>query len=106
LDVDEVLALSIASANRDQEVWGVGADVFRPERFADPSAVPSHLGFGLGAHFCAGAALARMSARYGLQALLAATSDLALDPAWRYEKVRYHGILRPKTLMVTFDAHS
>jgi cytochrome P450 len=51
--------LAYASANRDQEHWGPTAEQFDITR-ADAA---SHLGFGVGEHFCMGAALARREAR-------------------------------------------
>jgi len=51
--------LSSASASRDEDVWG-DPDVFRPTRFTEPGA-PKLLSFGSGAHYCLGAALARMT---------------------------------------------
>ncbi|MDJ0866776.1 MAG: cytochrome P450 [Myxococcota bacterium] len=59
-----IVDLVMASANRD------------PERFAEPGRLDlqrpdnRHLSFGLGAHFCLGAALARLEARIALRALL------------------------------------
>jgi cytochrome P450 len=102
--VDEVLGLSIASGNRDGAEWGADADQFVVSRFADSNSVPGHFGFGLGAHFCVGAALARLSARHGLNALLDATENLRLDDGWTYEKVPYHAVLRPRSLPVRFQA--
>lgn len=92
----------IGSGNRDPDAWD--ADRFRPERFTDGSRLPNHLGFGLGAHFCVGAALARMSASHGLMALLDATTDRQLEPGWGYDKVPYHAIQRPRTLSVRLTA--
>jgi cytochrome P450 len=57
-DRDGVL-LAYASANRDEEHWGPTAEQFDITR-ADAA---SHLGFGVGEHFCMGAALARREAR-------------------------------------------
>ena len=59
-----IVDLVMASANRD------------PERFREPGRLDlqrpdnRHLSFGLGAHFCLGAALARLEARIALRALL------------------------------------
>lgn len=53
------LLLAYASANRDEEHWGPTAEQFDITR-ADAS---GHLGFGVGEHFCMGAALARREAR-------------------------------------------
>lgn len=55
-----------ASANRDEAVWGPDDDVPRPER--RPPA--PHLSFGMGLHFCVGAALSRMELAVALDALL------------------------------------
>jgi cytochrome P450 len=59
-----VIAL-IGSANRDERQWGATAaelDVTRDTQ--------GHLAFGLGNHFCLGAALARLEGRIALGALL------------------------------------
>lgn len=55
--------LAYASANRDEEHWGPTAEQFDITR-ADAA---SHLGFGVGEHFCMGAALARREARLLLE---------------------------------------
>ena len=53
------LLLAYASANRDAEHWGPTAEQFDVHR---PDAA-GHVGFGVGEHFCMGAALARREAR-------------------------------------------
>jgi cytochrome P450 len=55
----------IGSANRDPARWGPDAETFDLDR-----ATSGHLGFGLGAHFCLGAALARLEADAALRSLL------------------------------------
>ena len=61
---DPVLML-YASANRDERQFGAAADRF------DVGRKPNHhVGFGFGAHFCIGAALARIEARVLLEELL------------------------------------
>ncbi len=55
--------LAYASANRDQDHWGPTAERFDITR-ADAA---GHLGFGVGEHFCMGAALARREARLLLE---------------------------------------
>ncbi|OBH95868.1 cytochrome P450 [Mycobacterium sp. E2733] len=51
--------LAYASANRDQDHWGPTAERFDITRVD----AAGHLGFGVGEHFCMGAALARREAR-------------------------------------------
>ncbi len=55
--------LAYASANRDQEHWGPTAEQFDIHRHD----AANHLGFGVGEHFCMGAALARREARLLLE---------------------------------------
>ncbi|CAM2796838.1 cytochrome P450 [Mycobacterium intermedium] len=55
--------LAYASANRDQDHWGPTAERFEITR----EDAASHLGFGVGEHFCMGAALARREARLLLE---------------------------------------
>jgi len=61
---DPVLML-YASANRDEVVFGPSGDRFESARDPNP-----HLAFGFGAHFCIGAALARLEGRIVLEELL------------------------------------
>jgi cytochrome P450 len=85
IPADAPVKLAFFAANRDP------AQFTDPDRF-DPARTPNrHLGFGLGAHFCLGAHLARIQARQALQAVLERLPDLHLDPdrppAQRYLKV-------------------
>ncbi len=66
---DDTVYLSIASANRDPDVFE-HADTFGIGR---PPAPRSHLSLGVGAHFCLGAALARLE----LGSLFAAVAEIA-----------------------------
>jgi cytochrome P450 len=62
----DYLCMLYASANRDEEIFGVDAarfDVRRP-------AHPVHLAFGFGEHVCLGASLARLEARIFVEELL------------------------------------
>jgi cytochrome P450 family 142 subfamily A polypeptide 1 len=58
------------SANRDPEFYGADADRFRIDRGA------SHLGFGIGTHFCLGANLARMEMRVVFSELMRRLPDM------------------------------
>jgi len=91
--------LSTASANRQAAVWG-DPDVVRPQRWSDPS-VPKLLSFGSGAHYCLGAALARMTLEEVVGGW-AATSD-RLRPAVDLEQVEWRNVLgrSPASLCVT-----
>lgn len=70
---DPVLLL-YAAANRDHEVFGADADTFRVDRRPNPQ-----LAFGFGAHFCIGAALARIEGRVLLEEAIARWE--AIEPA-------------------------
>jgi cytochrome P450 len=67
--------LRYAAANRDEAVFEDG-EVFKVER---PNA-KEHLGFGMGIHYCPGAALAREEARIGIETLLDRLPNLRLAP--------------------------
>jgi cytochrome P450 len=72
--------VSIGAANHDPAVF---ADPERLDVGRDPN---PHLAFGFGAHFCMGAALARLEARAAFRGLLARFPKLALvdeTPAYR-----------------------
>jgi cytochrome P450 len=62
---DGIVTLLAGSANRDPGHWGEDAEAFDLDRNT-----AGHLGFGLGIHFCIGAALARMEAQVALEELL------------------------------------
>ncbi|MGQ0846672.1 MAG: cytochrome P450 [Sporichthyaceae bacterium] len=67
------LALLLAGANRDPSVFE-NPDVFDVRR----ANAREHVGFGLGAHFCVGAALARMEGEVVLRRLFERFEDLAV----------------------------
>lgn len=70
---DPVLML-YASADRDRETFGPTADQLDVARDPNP-----HMAFGFGAHFCLGAALARLEGRVVLEELLSRVSTI--EPA-------------------------
>jgi len=70
--------LCFASANRDAAEFD-DAEHFRLDRGRDIA--KHHLSFGFGAHFCPGAALARLEARVTLGLLVERLPDLRLDGA-------------------------
>lgn len=72
-----------ASANRDEREWEA-PDTFDITRDAGP-----HLGFGQGAHACAGQALARLEATAFLRALMARVKRLepAGAPTWIHNNI-------------------
>jgi cytochrome P450 len=84
------LLMAYASANRDVDHWGPTAEDFDITR----SDAAGHVGFGVGEHFCMGAALARREARFVLAEVLR-----------RAKGVRVTGqrIKRESTLVNTFD---
>jgi cytochrome P450 len=73
-----LLHVRFASANRDERVWGPDTDAVR----LDGRQPATHLAFGLGLHFCVGAALSRLELDLALNALLDRFADWRLaDPA-------------------------
>ena len=72
-----------ASANRDELEWD------RPEVFDVTRDAGRHLGFGQGAHACAGQALARLEASEFLTALIARVARLELTgtPEWALNNI-------------------
>lgn len=90
------VALVLGAANRDPEVF---ADPHRLDLRRSPN---PHLSFGAGAHYCLGAALARMEGRIALPALLSALPDLR--PVDRRPRHRSSLVIRGfRHLAVTHD---
>ena len=93
---DSVLLL-IGAANHDEREFGPTAEEFdvfrRPDR---------HLGFGYGAHFCLGAALARMEGKVALEEILRRIPDYEVA---HDAKVRFHSsnVTGWRSLPVTFS---
>jgi cytochrome P450 len=67
--------LLIGSANRDRREFD------DPDRFDVRRVIKRHIAFGYGAHFCLGAALARLEARLALAGTLARFPRWDIDPA-------------------------
>jgi len=82
--------MSYTSANRDEAAFGPSADTFDVRRSPNPQ-----IAFGFGAHFCLGAALARLEVRILLEEMLDrfATLELA-GPVVRLPNVAIAGIGR------------
>ncbi len=78
---DSVLLL-IGAANHDEREFGPTAEEFDVHRTPD-----RHLGFGYGAHFCLGAALARMEGKVAIEEFLRRMPDYEVD---HDAKVRFH----------------
>jgi pentalenic acid synthase len=72
----EFVYIALSSANRDEDVFQ-NADVYDMHR----SGVRNHMGFGMGAHSCAGASLARLEAKTAIIALLERLPQLSLSDA-------------------------
>lgn len=81
------VALILAAANRDTEVWD-NSDKFLPER-----KVKAHTSFGAGIHFCIGAPLARLELAVGLSTLFQRHPKMSLVGTPRYaDKYHFHGL--------------
>lgn len=74
IEPGEPIALLYASANRDEAVFE-HSDQFILNR----ENIKEHLAFGRGAHYCAGAALARLELQVMLEELLMATESFEVD---------------------------
>ncbi len=96
-DGDRVI-VSMGSANRDRSIYGEDADTFDLDR----GLVKDHLAFGLGAHLCIGAPLARLQGQIVLEALLDRVAEPRLADDFTYEKVNFFVFRGPKHLPVRF----
>lgn len=87
--------LVVASANRDEGVWGPTADRFdigRPKR--------TNLSFAVGPHYCIGHFFARAQLAVAVRMLLERFPRLRLDPACDPPRYRGHEYRSPKELRV------
>ncbi len=88
----EKVACLLAAANRDPARWQ-NPDAFDPTR-----AIQTNASFGVGAHFCIGAPLARLELRTALPILFERMPNLRLAEEPRYApKYHFHGL---ETLMI------
>jgi cytochrome P450 len=91
----DLLYLSFASANRDEEVFAhpMRLDVRRPN-------ASSHVGFGFGRHFCLGAHLARMEIRSLFKALIPRLEhiELAGEATW----IKAYFVEGPKSIPIEY----
>ena len=83
IPAEEFVAVSLASANRDDDRFGPAADTLDVTR-----APAGHMAFGHGIHFCLGAPLARLEGQIAIGGLVARFPGMALaaEPAdlrWR-----------------------
>jgi cytochrome P450 len=94
----DLLYLSYASANRDDEVF---PDPMRLDVRRENSA--GHLAFGFGQHFCLGAHLARMEMRALFKELLGRLDEIELagEPTW----IRSYFVQGPKSIPITYQLH-
>lgn len=92
-----LLSVTVGSANRDERHYP------DPDRFDLERKNDDHLGFGFGAHFCAGSHLALLEARTALNALLDRLPNLRLDPEQESTVVGL-AFRSPNRLPVRFDA--
>lgn len=76
------VVLLIGAANHDPREFGPTAETFDISRRPD-----RHLAFGYGAHFCLGAALARLEGRVALEEIHRRLPDYEVD---HHAKVRFH----------------
>lgn len=82
--IDDIIILAgqpalvvIAAANRDPAIFN------RPHQLQTDRTGPAPLAFGYGAHYCLGAALARLEIAIALQHVLARRPALGSRPTWR-----------------------
>jgi unspecific monooxygenase len=89
------VALLLAAANRDPDVWD------RPAAFLPMRAPKPHVSFGAGLHFCVGAPLARLELQIALPILFQRLPGLRLTAPPRYADVyHFHGL---ESLLVAAD---
>jgi cytochrome P450 len=94
-----MLMMMYGAANRDDEQFG-DPDLFDPRR---PNA-RTHLAFGQGPHYCAGAPFARAEGRIGITTLLDRLDDLRFAPGNSFERTVSYILRGLKELRLEFTA--
>jgi cytochrome P450 len=89
------LLMSASAAGRDPKVFAA------PDEFDTRRTGGTHLAFGLGAHFCLGAHIARAEMQVGLDVLLTYLEDPRLDGPVTWSSPI--GVWGPKTLPLSFS---
>lgn len=89
------VVLCLAAANRDPQIYP-DPDQFRPGRTGPPP-----LTFGHGAHYCLGAALARLETTTALRNILRRKPELIATPTWRDTTA----IRGPQAIPARFSGH-
>ena len=97
----QLLLLSTAAANREPGVW-TEPDTLDLTRFAQPG-VPRLMSFGIGTHYCLGAALARMTLEEAVRAVFVETPQPRA--AFDLDAVEWRQVLgrSPASLPVVFE---
>ena len=95
MKVGDKLVLLVGSANRDERVFP------DPDRYDLDRDTSEHLSFGRGAHFCLGAALARLEARVSLEELERRIPDWTVDESGA-ERVHNPNVRGFSKLPITF----
>jgi len=97
----QLLLLSTAAANREPGVWAE-PDALDLTRFAQPG-VPRLMSFGIGTHYCLGAALARMTLEEAVRAVFVETPQPRA--AFDIDAVEWRQVLgrSPASLPVVFE---
>jgi cytochrome P450 len=80
LQAGDELMVSLASANRDESIWGADADRFDLDRF-EPGSQQHHVSFGMHPHFCPGNWLVRTTMRRAIPLIVGRLVGLRLDPS-------------------------
>ncbi len=94
IEAGKRVMLSIASANRDEEL-GTDLDEFSLDRSGSKHA---HVSFGYGPHFCLGAPLARLQITIALEELLDRLPSLHLAPDFQYQAINASMLHGPQRL--------